>query len=66
MLSQQIERALRRQRSRARSFIALLGTWRQRSRDRQDLAMMTERELRDLGIKRHDALYEVRKPFWRA
>ena len=66
MSPQQIMRVLRRQRSRARSLLALLGTWQQRSLARQELAMMTEPELHDLGITRYDALYEVRKPFWRA
>jgi uncharacterized protein YjiS (DUF1127 family) len=59
-------RALRRQRCRARGLFTLLDTWRQRSRDRQTLAMMNERELRDFGIKRYDALHEAHKPFWRA
>jgi uncharacterized protein YjiS (DUF1127 family) len=66
MTAHNIRRTLRRQRCRARSLLALLDTWRQRSRDRQVLAMMNERELHDLGIKRYDALQEAHKPFWRA
>jgi uncharacterized protein YjiS (DUF1127 family) len=62
-------RALRtqhRRRNRVRNFIALLETWRQRSRGRQELAMMRDDELRDIGIGRYEALFEARKPFWRA
>jgi len=62
----QAGRALRRQRCRARNFAALVGVWRQRARSRRELMMMTDRELRDLGINRYEALYEARKPFWRA
>jgi uncharacterized protein YjiS (DUF1127 family) len=64
--AQNIEQVLRRQRRRARSLLALLDIWRQRSRGRHELAMMNERELHDLGIKRCDALHEAHKPFWRA
>jgi len=66
MAAPNFKRALRRQRCRARGLFTLLDTWRQRSRDRQLLAMMNERELHDLGIKRYDALHEAHKPFWRA
>jgi uncharacterized protein YjiS (DUF1127 family) len=64
--AQNIRRVLHRQRCRARNLLTLFDTWRQRSRDRQVLAMMNERELHDLGIKRYDALQEAHKPFWRA
>lgn len=40
--------------------------WRQRGRDRQELARMTEREILDMGVTRLDVLREVQKPFWRA
>ena len=63
--TRQAARVLRWQRCRTRSFMALLAVWRHRSRTRQELMMMTDRELRDLGIRRDDVLYEVRKPFWR-
>jgi uncharacterized protein YjiS (DUF1127 family) len=48
-----------------RQALALLDVWRQRSRDRRELARMDQRSLRDLGLTPHDALYEARKPFWR-
>jgi uncharacterized protein YjiS (DUF1127 family) len=48
-----------------RRALALLYTWRQRLRDRRALALMDERSLRDLGLTRYEAFYEVHKPFWR-
>jgi uncharacterized protein YjiS (DUF1127 family) len=33
---------------------------------RIQLAKFDERQLKDIGISRIDALREVRKPFWRA
>ena len=53
-------------RSHVRQLIALVRTWRQRLRDRRELALMGERSLRELGLTRYDALQEIRKPFWRA
>jgi uncharacterized protein YjiS (DUF1127 family) len=44
---------------------ALLDIWRRRLRDREALALMDDRSLRDLGLTRYDACYEARKPFWR-
>ena len=51
-----------------RRLIALIGTWRRRLRDRRELASMSDDRafLRDLGLTRSEALYEIRKPFWRA
>jgi uncharacterized protein YjiS (DUF1127 family) len=48
-----------------RRALILLGIWRKRLRDRRELALMDERSLRDIGLTRHDAFYEARKPFWR-
>ncbi len=39
--------------------------WQARARERRWLAAMDDRQLRDLGIDRTDALEEARKPFWR-
>ncbi len=41
-------------------------TWHQRARQREELARLTMRDLRDLGITPSEALREVMKPFWRA
>lgn len=40
--------------------------WRQRYRDRRDLARWTERELHDIGVSPSDIAHELEKPFWRA
>jgi uncharacterized protein YjiS (DUF1127 family) len=49
-----------------RGWIALVKTWWRRMQDRQALATMDDRSLRDIGITRCDALHEADKPFWRA
>jgi uncharacterized protein YjiS (DUF1127 family) len=41
-------------------------TWRERIRNRQELAQWSERDLHDVGISRSDIIYETEKPFWRA
>ena len=40
--------------------------WRQRYRDRRELARWTERDLHDIGVSRSDIAHELEKPFWRA
>ena len=62
MASHNFGRALRHQWHRA---VGLVGVWRQRSRGRDELLGMSDRELHDIGVKRSDVLYEARKPFWR-
>ena len=39
--------------------------WRARLRQRELLAVMSERELRDIGLSHWDAQHEADKPFWR-
>ena len=41
-------------------------TWRDRVRERRELARFTDRELRDVGLTWSDIALEVKKPFWRA
>jgi uncharacterized protein YjiS (DUF1127 family) len=65
-LSATVARALHWQRHRAHMLLDLIHTWRERDRARQELAMMRESDLHDLGISRYDAVFEARKPFWRA
>jgi uncharacterized protein YjiS (DUF1127 family) len=48
-----------------RRALALIRTWRQRLRSRQELVMLDDRTLRDISLTRYDALQEARKPFWR-
>ena len=43
----------------------LLAAWLQRRRERYQLLQLTERELRDIGITRCDAVREAAKPLWR-
>ena len=45
---------------------AVLNTWRQRARSRNELAHMTDMDLHDIGLSRMDVVTEVAKPFWRA
>ena len=39
--------------------------WRSRSRERTELAHMSDLDLADIGLSRADAEAEVGKPFWR-
>lgn len=48
------------------SLRGLVAEWLRRIESRRDLAALTDRELRDIGITRVDALSEAEKPFWRA
>jgi uncharacterized protein YjiS (DUF1127 family) len=43
-----------------------LHVWRERQRQRRELAQWTERDMHDVGISRSDVAHEVEKPFWRA
>jgi uncharacterized protein YjiS (DUF1127 family) len=51
-------------------FLAELGTtfhtWRERVRQRHELAHWTDRDLHDVGLSWSDVAHEVEKPFWRA
>ena len=49
-----------------KDLIALCNEWRDRLRSRRELAAMSERELRDIGLTRCDVGGEISKPFWRA
>jgi uncharacterized protein YjiS (DUF1127 family) len=43
----------------------LLGTWIERTRQRNALAGLNDHQLRDIGITRVEAARECEKPFWR-
>jgi uncharacterized protein YjiS (DUF1127 family) len=40
--------------------------WRNRQRQRRQLAQWTERDLHDVGLSWSDIVHEAEKPFWRA
>ena len=44
---------------------AALREWRRRQNGRLELARLDERMLRDIGLTRIDAEYEINKPCWR-
>ena len=48
-----------------RASLRLIALWRERARQRQALASLDERLLRDIGLTPYDAAYECNKPFWR-
>jgi uncharacterized protein YjiS (DUF1127 family) len=39
--------------------------WHERSRQRRDLAQLSDHMLRDIGLSRADVWSECEKPFWR-
>jgi uncharacterized protein YjiS (DUF1127 family) len=47
------------------AFAKVLGTWRERSRERRELALLDTRSLRDLGLSPGLVQFEASKPFWR-
>jgi uncharacterized protein YjiS (DUF1127 family) len=47
-------------------LFALARVWRERQRTRRRLAVMSERELQDVGTCRSEIACEIAKPFWRA
>jgi uncharacterized protein YjiS (DUF1127 family) len=48
-----------------RSALMLVATWRDRSRVRHQLAVMSDRELHDMGVCRAEVADEISRPFWR-
>ncbi len=45
--------------------LVALASWAQRIRERNQLAGLSDRDLKDIGINRVDVWREVSKPFWR-
>jgi uncharacterized protein YjiS (DUF1127 family) len=49
----------------ARSILMLAATWRERGRVRRQLALLSDRELHDIGVCRAEVADEISRPFWR-
>jgi uncharacterized protein YjiS (DUF1127 family) len=47
------------------AFGRVLDTWRERAKQRRELANLDYRTMRDLGISPTDVQFEASKPFWR-
>jgi uncharacterized protein YjiS (DUF1127 family) len=45
-------------------MLAPVRVWRERRCVRRQLAVMSERELQDIGICRSEIAHEIGKPFW--
>jgi uncharacterized protein YjiS (DUF1127 family) len=45
-------------------ILAHVGIWRERRRVRRQLAVMSERELQDIGVCRAEIADQIGKPFW--
>ncbi|MBK4718682.1 DUF1127 domain-containing protein [Azospirillum sp. YIM DDC1] len=50
---------------RLRGLLGWIARLREQSRQRDALLSLSDRELRDIGITRYDAVTEARNPFWR-
>ena len=47
------------------AFAKVIGTWRERARERRELTLLDARSLRDLGLNPTNVQFEASKPFWR-
>ena len=45
--------------------VRIFAAWRRRMQSRAQLARLSERELRDIGVTPAEAAWECAKPFWR-
>jgi uncharacterized protein YjiS (DUF1127 family) len=64
-LERQRQASLHRLRSFLSDVRAVWREWRLRKNGRLELARLDERMLRDIGLTRVDAVFEINKPFWR-
>ncbi len=46
-------------------LVETLHVWRERSRQRRELARWSDRDLHDVGLSWSDIAHEAEKPFWR-
>ena len=47
-----------------RGAVETLLNWQHRAAERQQLASLSDYDLKDVGLTRADALMEAQKPFW--
>ncbi len=47
-------------------LLETLHVWRERMRQRRELAQWSDRDLHDVGLSWSDIVHEAEKPFWRA
>jgi uncharacterized protein YjiS (DUF1127 family) len=47
------------------AMLATLATWRRRQRGRRELARLSARDLKDIGLSPSQAAFEVGKPVWK-
>ena len=52
--------------SRWNQLAGRIGEWRRRARSRYELTMLSDGNLRDIGLSRCDVDFEASKPFWQA
>jgi uncharacterized protein YjiS (DUF1127 family) len=45
--------------------VGFVRVWLKRIRERRELAVLSERELRDIGVTPAEVFWETEKPFWR-
>jgi uncharacterized protein YjiS (DUF1127 family) len=45
-------------------MLLLVAAWRQDSRDRRQLAAMSDRELEDIGVCRAEVAHRISRSFW--
>ncbi len=45
-------------------LVDLAASWSARRKQHQDLAMLNDEALRDIGLTRRDVEHEIAKPFW--
>lgn len=47
-------------------MLSTLNLWYQRARQRRQLGLLDDRQLRDIGLDRAEARVEAGKPFWQS
>jgi len=48
------------------SALEVFHTWQKRSQERHELALLSSRDARDIGLSDAQLEFEANKPFWRA